>query len=111
MSSLVICGKSRDKIFSFFGLGCVVAASVGDDCEQWLRALVISRPGENGEVQLRSLDHGFPFTSRASCLKFLPLNFCVTAVQAIECRVVSGRFGKDFYWKYTLLGINADDFN
>ncbi|OQV17515.1 hypothetical protein BV898_08448 [Hypsibius exemplaris] len=72
--------------------GCIVAASVNDDCERWFRAAVISQPNEDGEMQLRSLDHGFSFRSHATSLKFLPVEFCATPAQAIECRVVSGRF-------------------
>lgn len=74
-------------------VGCYVVAPV-NDTDQWLRAMVLSPPDEDGMILLRSLDHGFPFSVPATGLKLLQPEFCTTPAQAIECKLISGRFGK-----------------
>lgn len=85
------------------GTGCFVAApSIAhspllgsvDNPPRWLRAVVICEVDDNGFIGLRSLDYGFTFSSNSNILKLLPAEFCLAPLQAIECRVVHGKFRK-----------------
>ena len=73
-------------------VGCYVVAPV-NDTDQWLRAVVVSPPDEDGMILLRSLDHGFPFSVPATGLKLLQPDFCTTPMQATECKLITGKYG------------------
>ncbi|XP_055328784.1 uncharacterized protein LOC129581619 [Paramacrobiotus metropolitanus] len=74
--------------------------SGADSCDnsssvRWLRSVVIAPANAEGRLSLRSLDHGFTFTTNCNNVKVLPMQFCGTPCQAIECRVVHGKYYED----------------
>jgi hypothetical protein len=73
---------------------CLVAAPIqlNDKNDGWVRARVISQPDDEGNMQLRSLDHGWTFFSSVTSLKALAPEFCTLPMQAIEARVLLKRY-------------------